>query len=84
MAEKRYDLVVIGAGQPGKVSLIAAVSPDLVGRLHAGEIVKAAAQAVGGGGGGRPDFAQAGGKDPEQLGEALQAAEARIRHQLAG
>ncbi len=77
-------VIVIGAGQPGKVSLIAAVSKDLVGRLHAGKIVQAAAQAVGGGGGGRPDFAQAGGKDPDKLEEALEAAAQRIAEQLAG
>ena len=77
-------VIVIGAGEAGKVSLIAAVSKDLEGRLHAGRIVKAAAQVVGGGGGGGPDFAQAGGKDAEKLGDALEAAAGQIRQQLAG
>jgi alanyl-tRNA synthetase len=75
-------VVVLGAAQPGKVMLIAAVSDDLVGRLHAGNLVKAAAQVVGGGGGGRPDFAQAGGKDAEKLPQALEAAREEIRRQL--
>jgi len=52
---------------------VAAVTPDLVGRrLHAGQLVKAVAQVVGGGGGGRPTLAQAGGKDVSKVGEALQ------------
>ena len=54
-------------------------SKDLAGSVvHAGNIVKAAAQICGGGGGGRPDMAQAGGKLPEKLGEAL----ATVREQL--
>jgi len=48
------------------------VSKDLVQQYHAGKIIKEIAPLVGGGGGGRPDFAQAGGKDPERLDEALQ------------
>ncbi len=75
-------VVFLAAREPDKVSLVAAVSKDLVGRVHAGELVKAAAAVVGGGGGGRPDFAQAGGKDPEKLPEALAAAERRVREQL--
>jgi alanyl-tRNA synthetase len=51
--------------------------------VHAGEIVKAAAQAAGGGGGGRPDFAQAGGRDAARLPDALAAAEATLARQLA-
>jgi alanyl-tRNA synthetase len=54
-----------------KVLLIAVVSKDLTGRIHAGNLVKAAAAEVGGGGGGRPDMAQAGGSRPEKLDEAL-------------
>ncbi|HEV8630605.1 MAG TPA: alanine--tRNA ligase [Thermoanaerobaculia bacterium] len=76
-------VVVLGARGEGKVSLVAAVTPDLVGRLHAGNLVKAAATAVGGRGGGRPDFAQAGGKDPEKLPAALAAAVDEVAHQLA-
>jgi len=77
-------VVVLGAGQPGKVSLVVAVSKDLLDRVHAGKMVKVAAQAVGGGGGGRPDFAQAGGKQPEKLPDALVAARDELRRQLEG
>ena len=55
----------------GKVSLIAGVSPDLTGKVKAGELVNFVAQQVGGKGGGRPDMAQAGGTQPENLGRAL-------------
>ena len=77
-------VVILGAVGGGKVSLAVKVSKDLVSRgVHAGNIVKAAAQVVGGGGGGRPDFAQAGGKDPSKLGEALATAE-RLVSEMAG
>jgi alanyl-tRNA synthetase len=59
---------------PGKVSLICYVTPDLVKQgKHAGKIVGELAKICGGGGGGRPDLAQAGGKQPEKLAEALAA-----------
>ena len=48
-----------------------AVTPDLVPKVKAGEIIKQIAPIVGGSGGGRPDFAQAGGRDPARLNEAL-------------
>jgi alanyl-tRNA synthetase len=65
--------VVLGSAVEGKPVLIAAVTEDLVKRgLMAGDIVKAAAQLVGGSGGGRPTLAQAGGKDPARLGEAVE------------
>jgi len=58
---------------PGEnsVTLVGSVSPDLTNRYHAGNIIKEVAPIVGGGGGGRPDFAQAGGKDPSKMDEAL-------------
>ncbi|MCW7755263.1 alanine--tRNA ligase [Desulfobotulus sp. H1] len=65
-------IVLLGTESDGKVLLIAVVSKDLVGRFHAGNIVKAAAGVVGGGGGGRSDMAQAGGTRPENLDAALQ------------
>ena len=65
-------VVVLGLASTGKASLVAVVSPDLQKRLHAGKIIKKVAEMVGGSGGGRPDFAQAGGKDSEKLEEALQ------------
>ena len=60
----------------GKVALIASVTPDLSKKAPAGQIVKQLAPIVGGGGGGRPDFAEAGGKDPAKIKELL--AEARV------
>src|SRR5947199_5475009 len=66
-------VVVLGLASDGKASLVAVVSQDLQKRLHAGRIIKEVAAWVGGSGGGRPDFAQAGGKNAEQLEEALQA-----------
>jgi alanyl-tRNA synthetase len=66
-------VVVLGLASNGKASLVAVVSQDLQNRLNAGKIVKRVAELVGGSGGGRPDFAQAGGKNPEYLDQALQA-----------
>ena len=63
-------VVVLGSKSNG-VKLIAAVTKDLVGRVHAGNLIKEIAPKIGGGGGGRPDMAQAGGKNPEGLVEAL-------------
>src|SRR5690606_121441 len=75
--------VVLGADTGGKASLIVSVAPALVERgVKAGEIVKVAAQAVGGGGGGRDTMAQAGGRDPSKLGDALQAARDAIQSAL--
>lgn len=70
------SVIVLGAVQDDKVNLVAAVSADLVKKgLHAGKIVKEAAVHCGGSGGGRPDMAQAGGKDASKLDEALKLAE---------
>ncbi|MDT8317426.1 MAG: alanine--tRNA ligase [bacterium] len=66
-------VVVLGSSAGGKVSLIAGVTKDLTDRFHAGKIIGAIAPIVGGKGGGRPDMAQAGGKDVSKLGEALAA-----------
>jgi alanyl-tRNA synthetase len=79
-------VVVIGTrdAEAGKVTLLAAVTEDLVGRVKAGALVRELAPLVGGGGGGRPDFAQAGGKQPEKLPQALAAVEDAVRGQLAG
>lgn len=73
-------IIVLGAASEGKVNLVAAVTPDLTARgYHAGKLVKEAAAICGGGGGGRPDMAQAGGKEPGKLQEALQQVEAFVR-----
>ena len=65
------SVVVLAAVEDGKVALVASVSADLVGRVKAGELVGHVAAQVGGKGGGRPDFAQAGGTDPDKLAGAL-------------
>ncbi|MCJ8006922.1 alanine--tRNA ligase [Lederbergia wuyishanensis] len=65
-------IIVLGSNQNDKVNIIAAVTKDLIGQgYHAGKLVKEVAGRCGGGGGGRPDMAQAGGKNPEQLDSAL-------------
>jgi alanyl-tRNA synthetase len=67
------SVVMLGSTDGTKVTLVSAVSKDLLGRFHAGNLIRQVAPLVGGGGGGRPDFAQAGGKDPTRLDEALAA-----------
>jgi alanyl-tRNA synthetase len=75
---------VLGTVVDGRVHLVAAVTPALVERgVKAGAIVKAAAQVAGGGGGGRDTMAQAGGRDPDALPDAIAAARAAIEAALA-
>ena len=75
--------IVLGAAVDGRVHLAASVAPELVERgVKAGAVVKAAAALVGGGGGGRDTLAQAGGRDPEKLEDALAAARAAIEQEL--
>ena len=77
-------IIVLGAPtEDGKVLLVAGVTADLVGKARAGELVGAVAARVGGKGGGRPDFAQAGGTDPSQLGAALAAVPGLVAAKLA-
>jgi alanyl-tRNA synthetase len=71
-------IVVLGRAEEGKVSLLVAVTDDVKGRVGAGELVKELAAIVGGGGGGRNDLAEAGGKDPSRLDEALRTACAAV------
>ena len=76
-------IVVLGAVLNGKPMLLAATTKDVVQRgAHAGNLVKALAPIIGGGGGGRPDMAQAGGRDIGKLDAALAAATATIAQQL--
>jgi alanyl-tRNA synthetase len=83
-AKLSSGILVLGAGSGDKVNLVALVTPDLMARgFHAGKLVKVAATVCGGGGGGRPDLAQAGGKDAAKLDEALRAAVAAIEAQAA-
>ena len=72
-------VVVLASAGASNVNLVASVSPDLTRRYHAGNIIKELARLVGGGGGGRPDFAQAGGKEPGKIAAALKRAEELIR-----
>lgn len=72
-------VIVLGAVAEGKVNFVTVVHPTGLSGLHAGKIIKEVAALTGGGGGGRPDMAQAGGKDPSKLGEALDKAPSIIR-----
>ncbi|MEI6916395.1 MAG: alanine--tRNA ligase, partial [Armatimonadota bacterium] len=68
-------VVVLGSEADGKVLFVTKVTKDLMSKgLHAGNLIKSIAQEAGGGGGGRPDFAKAGGKDPSKLSQALDKA----------
>jgi alanyl-tRNA synthetase len=64
-------VVVLGSASDGKVALIVGVTKDLTARVQAGKVIGPVAQRVGGSGGGRPDMAEAGGKNPENLDAAL-------------
>ncbi|MFM1652461.1 alanine--tRNA ligase [Brevibacillus sp. B_LB10_24] len=75
-------VIVLGAVQEDKVNLVAGVTEDLLKQgFHAGKLVKEVAARCGGGGGGRPDMAQAGGKDPAKLGDALAAVTSLVEGQ---
>jgi len=65
-------VVVLGMPEDGKVALIAGVTKDLTAKVHAGKLIQALAKQVGGSGGGRPDLAEAGGKDTSALKTVLQ------------
>jgi alanyl-tRNA synthetase len=76
-------VVVLGAKSDSGVNLIVAATKDLTKQgIHAGNLIKEIAKVTGGGGGGRPDMAQAGGKDYSKLGEALAMVEGLILTQL--
>jgi alanyl-tRNA synthetase len=81
-AKIKSGVVVLANQTDGKVQLVVAVTPDLTGRVKAGQIVKELAPMIGGGGGGRPDFAEAGGKQPEHIDQMLTAAPAVIQKLL--
>ena len=79
----KSGIVVLAAAMPeGKVSLIITVTADLARKAPAGELVKTLAPIVGGGGGGRPDFAQAGGKDASRITDLLAAARTEVKKRL--
>jgi len=77
-------VVVLGAIGDGRVQVVISVTPDLTGTVHAGKLVKLLSPIVGGGGGGRPDFAEAGGKHPEKLDELMEAARQSVAQLLKG
>ncbi|NLW56391.1 MAG: alanine--tRNA ligase [Firmicutes bacterium] len=77
-------VVLLGGVLGDKVNFVAGVTPDLTAKVKAGEVVKAAAQVAGGGGGGRPELAQAGGRETGKLEQALQEGERVIRSLLEG
>ncbi|MCH2663909.1 alanine--tRNA ligase [bacterium] len=82
---KDQGVGVIGASLSGKASLIAVVTDDLISRgVHAGNIVRDVAKVVGGGGGGKPHLAQAGGKDPERIPDALSKVADIVREMVEG
>jgi alanyl-tRNA synthetase len=83
-ARLHSGVVVLGAtAGDDRVNLVAAVTRDLAGRVHAGKLIQEVAPIVGGRGGGRPDLATGGGKEPAKLGEALQAVARLVEEQMA-
>jgi len=83
-AKVKSGVVVLGAGIDGKAAFIAGVTEDLIKEkgLKAGDIIRHVAKVAGGSGGGRPDMAQAGGKDPSKIADALAAASGIVAEQL--
>jgi alanyl-tRNA synthetase len=80
--QMQSGVVALGLANEGKVSLIAGVTKDLVGQFKAGELVNHMASQVGGKGGGRPDMAQAGGTQPENLDKALASAKTWLENSI--
>ena len=76
-------VIVLASEHDGKVALVVSVSKDLTTRVKAGGLVKELAPIVGGGGGGRPDLAEAGGKDPGKIADLLGAASQILRTALS-
>ena len=76
-------VVVLGSATNGNVSLIVGVTKDLTSRVQAGKVIAPVAQKVGGKGGGRPDLAEAGGKDPAALDDALNGSYEAVEQVLA-
>ena len=76
-------VIVLASATDGKVSLVSMATKEAMERgAHAGNLIKSAAAYVGGGGGGRPNMAQAGGKNPSGIGEALKKAAEELANQL--
>jgi alanyl-tRNA synthetase len=82
--QKRAGAVLVGATDDGRASLVLNVAEPLVERgVHAGDVIREIARLIGGGGGGRPTLAEAGGKSPERLADALDAGREAILAKLA-
>ncbi|NOT26307.1 MAG: alanine--tRNA ligase [Acidobacteria bacterium] len=79
----KSGVVILASPIDGKVTIVVGVTADLTKKVPAGQVVKQLAPLVGGGGGGRPDFAEAGGKDPARIGDMLAAAPDIIRRLLS-
>jgi len=79
----KSGVVVLASPSDGKVSIVVGVTPDLTKKVPAGQVVKQLAPIVGGGGGGRPDFAEAGGKDASKIGEMLAASRGVVEKMLS-
>ena len=78
----KSGVVVLGSVTDGKVTLLTAVTKDLLDRVQANTLINKLAPIVGGKGGGKPDLAQAGGKDPDKLNEAIEHAPQALREVL--
>jgi alanyl-tRNA synthetase len=83
-ARIKSGVVVIASTNEDRAQIVVAVTPDLTGRVKAGQIVKELAPIVGGGGGGRPDFAEAGGKQPDKIDDMLDAAASVVERMASG
>ena len=83
-AIKSGVVLVTSTGDEGKVTIVVSVTPDLIKQVAAGRLVKELAPIVGGGGGGRADFAEAGGKDPSKIDELHARAPELLAAILAG
>jgi alanyl-tRNA synthetase len=79
----KRGVVVLAAEHDGKVQLLVSVTKDLTDRIKAGQLVKELAPIIGGGGGGRPDFAEAGGKDASKIDAMLAAARESVSKSLS-
>jgi alanyl-tRNA synthetase len=75
----RSGIVLLATAADDRVTLALGVTSDLTGRFKAGDLIRDAAAAVGGKGGGKPDFAQAGGRDPSKIDEAFASVRARVQ-----
>ncbi len=79
----KSGVVILATAEDSRVAIVVAVTPDISKKVPAGQVVRQLAPIVGGGGGGRPDFAEAGGKDSSKIGEMLGAAKGVVEKMLS-